>query len=151
MENFFNWMVKPVPSDEVTIWFNMNNMHYEKIELFGDIIKSLYHIINDTYLGNNNIETKIELSSEDIDNHFNWCWNKLVENFRKENVIIKLNGQHKEHLKNFYIETYYSPDENYKDKVPKFLSSIFDMDVPFSKSDLEILTELYKLLQKNID
>lgn len=152
MENFFNWMVKPIPSDEVTIWFNINNMHYEKIELFGDILKSLYHIINDTYLGNNGtIETKIELSTEDIQNHFDWCWNKMVEDFRKENIIIRSKGGHKDYLESFYLETYYSPDDTFKESVPRFLSNIFDIDVPFSKSDLEILTELYKLLDKNIE
>lgn len=152
MENFFNWMVKPIPSDEVTIWFNVNNMHYEKIELFGDIFKSLYHIINDTYLGNTSItETKIDLSTEDIKNHFNWCWNKMIEDFRRENVIIKPKGSHKDYMESFYFETYYSPDDNFKESVLKFLSNIFDVNLAYSKSDLEILTELYKLLDKNID
>jgi hypothetical protein len=40
MENFFNWMSKVIPNDEVIIWFNIHNMHYEKIELYGDIFKS---------------------------------------------------------------------------------------------------------------
>jgi len=39
MENFFNWMSKPVPPDEVIVWFNVHNMNYEKIELCGDIFK----------------------------------------------------------------------------------------------------------------
>ena len=51
MENFFNWMSKPVPLDEVEVWFNMHNMSYEKIELFGDFFKSLYKIMSNTYLG----------------------------------------------------------------------------------------------------
>ena len=53
MENFFNWISKPVPSDEVTIWFNVHNMIYERIELYGDIFKSLDYIIRDTYMGDN--------------------------------------------------------------------------------------------------
>ena len=51
MENFFNWMAKPLPKDEIIIWFNIHNMTYEKIELYGDVFKSLNHIILDTYLG----------------------------------------------------------------------------------------------------
>ena len=62
MENFFNWLTKPIPSDEVEIWFNINNMSYEKIELYGDISKSLTKIVIGTYLGDNISETKISLS-----------------------------------------------------------------------------------------
>ncbi len=151
MENFFNWMVKPIPSDEVIVWFNIHNMHYEKIELFGDIFKSLYHIINDTYLGNNDVETKIELSDNDKKNHFDWCWDKLIDNFKKENINIKKYGEHKDYLKSFYLETFYSPDHKYKENIPKFLYDVFDVNIPFSKSDLEIITELYKLFDKNIE
>ena len=32
-----------------------------------------------------------------------------------------------------------------------FPSTIFDMDKSFSKSDLDLLTEFYELLDKNID
>jgi hypothetical protein len=65
MENFFDWMAKPIPKDEVIIWFNVHNMIYEKIELYGDIFKSLNAIIVDTYLGDSNSETKINLSDDD--------------------------------------------------------------------------------------
>ena len=68
MENFFNWIAKPVPNDEVVIWFNVHNMIYEKIELYGDIFKSLNYVITDTYMGDSNgnaIETKIVLSQDD--------------------------------------------------------------------------------------
>ena len=68
MENFFNWISKPVPSDEVTIWFNVHNMIYERIELYGDIFKSLDYTIRDTYMGDNIDdvkETKIIVSQED--------------------------------------------------------------------------------------
>ena len=61
MENFFNWMTKPIPQEEVIIWFNIHNMIYEKIELYGDIAKSLTIIINETYLGEDISETKITL------------------------------------------------------------------------------------------
>ncbi len=89
MENFFNWMSKPVPKDEVIIWFNVHNMNYEKIELFGDIFKGLNHIITDTYMGDDDGETKIYLTQEDKDKHFEWCWNKLISDFSSEKILIK--------------------------------------------------------------
>ena len=151
MENFFNWMTKPIPQEEVIIWFNIHNMNYEKIELYGDISKSLTTIIMDTYLGENISETKISLSNEDNKSHFDWCWKKMVENFRKENINIKSNGEHKEYFESFFMDTFYNQSrDSVKHSINKFLNEIFDTDMTFSKSDLDLLTELYKLMEKNM-
>ena len=152
MENFFNWMSKPIPHDEVVIWFNVHNMNYERIELYGDIFKSLNHIIIDTYMGEETKETKISLSLEDKESHFDWCWNKMVEDFRRENIIIKHGGEHKDYFRSFFFDTFYNQSEkNVKDSIPNFLIEVFDVKKPFSKPDLDILTELYKLMEKNIE
>lgn len=152
MENFFTWMSKPLPKDEVTIWFNVHNMSYEKIELVGDIFKSLNQTIIDTYLGDENVETKITLNQEDKEKHFEWCWNKVLEDFRKENFIIKHSGEHKNYFKDFYMDTFYNQSEkSVKKSIPNFIHDVFDIEKPFTKSDLDILTELYKLMDKNIE
>lgn len=152
MENFFNWMAKPLPKEEVIVWFNVHNMNYEKIELYGDIFKGLYLTILDTYLGEQNNETKITLSQEDIEAHFDWCWKKTLQSFKKENIIIKHGGQHRDYFKSFFMDTFYNQKENHiKDSIPNFLDDVFEVQKPFSKSDLDILTEIYKLMEKNIE
>ena len=145
-------MSKPIPQDEVIIWFNVHNMNYERIELYGDIFKSLNYVIIDTYMGEETNETKISLSQEDKESHFEWCWNKMIEDFRQENIIIKHGGEHKEYFRSFFFDTFYNQSErNIKDSIPNFLVEVFDVEKPFSKSDLDILTELYKLMEKNIE
>ena len=152
MENFFNWMSKPVPKEEVIIWFNVHNMNYEKIELYGDIFKSLNEVVQDTYMGDDVTETKISLSQEDKDLHFEWCWKKILEDFRKENINIISEGAHKDYYKSFYMDTFYNPTEkNLRGAIPNFLTDVFDVDKPFTKSDLDVLTELYKLMEKNME
>jgi hypothetical protein len=152
MENFFNWLTKPIPHDEVEIWFNINNMSYEKIDLFGDISKSLTNIVMDTYLGGNISETKINLSDEDNNLHFEWCWNRLVQDFKKENIHINPEGEHKEYFKSFFIDIFYNQNkDSIKGSINKFLNEIFDTEVTFSKSDLDLLTDLYKLMEKNVE
>lgn len=152
MDNFFNWMAKPLPKDEIIVWFNIHNMSYEKIELYGDITKTLNQFINDTYLGDEISETKITLSDEDKESHFDWCWSKTVENFRKENVIIKHGGEHKDYFKSFFSDTFYKQSKKeLRGTIGKFLDDIFNTDITFSKSDLDLLTELYKLMEKNIE
>jgi hypothetical protein len=150
MENFFNWMAKPLPKDEIIIWLNIHNMTYEKIELYGDFFKSLNQTIIDTYLGDNTSETKILLSLNDNLSHFEWCWNKTIENFKKENIIINSNGEHKDYFKSFFMDTFYNQKEtDIKKSITKFLKDIFDIGMTYYKSDLDLLTELYKLIEKN--
>ena len=152
MENFFNWMSKPVASDEVTIWFNVHNMNYEKIELIGDFFKSIYIKISDTYLGDDYSETKIVLLQEDKDSHFEWVWKKVLEDFSKEKVSIKKEGEHKDYFKDFFMETYYNQtDKNVKSSIPNFITDVFKTQKAFTKSDLDILTEIYKLMDKNFE
>jgi len=152
MENFFDWMAKPVPKDEVLIWFNVHNMIYEKIELYGDIFKSLNAIIVDTYLGDSNSETKISLSEEDKLSHFDWCWKKMVKDFERENVNIKIKGDHKEYFQSFFMDSFYNQSEKkIKESISRFLNEIFDSNMIYSRPDLDLLTELYKLLEKNME
>ncbi len=101
MENFFKWMSKPIPNDEVVVWFSVHNMIPERIELYGDIFKSLYQIISETYLGEESSETKISMSDDDKINHFEWCWKTLLDNFAKENIRIKHGGKHKDYFQEF--------------------------------------------------
>jgi hypothetical protein len=152
MENFFNWMTKPLPKEELIIWFNIHNMTYEKIELYGDVFKSLNQIILDTYLGDTIFVTKIILTDEDNLSHFEWCWKKTIDNFKKEDIHIKYEGEHKDYFKSFYMDTFYNQnEERIKDSIPKFLIDIFDVGISYSKSDLDLLTELYKLIEKNTE
>jgi hypothetical protein len=152
MENFFNWMSKPIPREDIIIWFNVHNMSYEKIELFGDIFKSLQQNVQDTYMGDDINETKISMTQEDKELHFEWCWKKIIDEFMKEGININSDGEHKNYFKGFYLDTFYNPtDRTIRNSIPSFLLDVFDVDKPFAKSDLDILTELYKLLEKNIE
>jgi hypothetical protein len=50
------------------------------------------------------------------------------------------------------MDSFYNQKEkNIKKAIPEFILDVFDVEKPFSKSDLDILTELYKLMNKNID
>ena len=151
MENFFNRMSKPIPNHEVEVWFQVHNIISEKIDLFGDIFLSLAQTINDTYLGDNTNETKITMSEKDVESHFDWCWKTIVKNFELENIILKPKGEHKEYLKKFFDDSFYNQETiNMRNAIPDFIKDLFDQDKPFAKSDLDILTEIYKLLDKNV-
>ena len=151
MENFYNWMSKPLPNNEVEVWFQVHNIILEKVVLYGDIFLSLSKIILETYLGDETSETKINLTEEDITNHYDWCWKKMLKDFELENLIIQREGEHKAYMKVFFDDSFYR-QENYEMRtaIPKFIEELFDLEKPFAKSDLDILTEIYKLLEKHV-
>ncbi len=151
MENFFNWMTKTLPNDDVIVWFNVHNMTYEKIELYGDIFKSLNLIIVDTYLGDEGGETKINLTEDDKNAHFEWCWDKLIKDLSIENILLNKDGSHKEYFKNFFFESFYEKKDNLtSEDVSSFIREMFDIHKNFTKPDLEVLTEIYKLMDSNL-
>lgn len=153
MDNLYNWVVVKVPEEEVKTWFEANNIASEKSELFLDFCLSLLFYIEETYLGDDDITNimSIKLSQEEMDSHFNWCWNQTLTNFKKEKIFFAKDGDHYEYFKVFFKDTFYNQElKIVKDSMKAYFTEIFDWDVPFTKSDLKFITEVYKLLDKNM-
>jgi len=107
MENLFNYISKQVDPEEVDIWFKINNIIPEKLELYYDFCHSLYLLIISTYLGDDdNKETNIQMTEEDNLKHFVWCWNKNIENFSKENILFELDGDHFKYFYTFFLDIF---------------------------------------------
>jgi len=150
--NFYNYISKELPDDDIEIWFRVNNIIPEKMELFNDFCASLYDKIENTYLGDNQSnETKITLSEKDNENHFDWCWVKVIENFRRENIEFKEKGEHYDYLRSFFLEAFYhQKDLKIKNSIKEFLKTLFGLDTKYTKSDLDMLSSIYKSLDKNM-
>ena len=144
--NFFNYITQQLNKEEVDIWFRTNNIIPEKMELYYDFCNSLYLKITETYLGDSeNGETKINMLEEDKENHFNWCWEKIIKNSAKENVLIEVNGEHKDFIQDFIFEIFYTQKSNMvKDSVLKFFMDVFYLEGTTTKSDLDLITTIYK-------
>lgn len=153
MENFFNYLTKTIPPEDVLVWLDANNIIYEKLELFSDFSQSLYQLINSTYLGESNLpnDTKISLSEDDKLNHFNWCWNKTLNNFHKEGIKFSDKGDHYDYYKSFFFDIFYNQSEEHvRESVGLFFDDLFDVDKDFTKSDLDMISAIYKYLDKSI-
>jgi hypothetical protein len=153
MENFFNWATKPVPNEDVEVWFNINNIIPEKGELFFDFCHSLFTLMNQTYLGEDEqpSETRVIMSEEDKTKHFKWCWETTVNNFKKENINFSVDGEHYEYFLTFFTEVYYNQKNvTVRSAISGFFKDLFDKKKTFTKSDLDLYTEMYKLLDKSI-
>lgn len=152
MENFFKWLAVPIPKDELETYFNMNNINREKVDLFLDILMSLNAAITKTYLGDSEDNSlSVAYTDEDKEKHFNWCWAKTIDSFKKENIILNENGDHYKYLKIFYFDIFYNKIDGINHlAIKSFIKELFDIEGTYSKADLQILTEIYKLLDNNL-
>jgi hypothetical protein len=153
MENFFNYITKPLNPEDVDIWFRVNNIIIEKLELFSDFSHSLNITIIDTYLGENTLpyETKITMSKSDNKKHFDWCWNKTISGFKKENINFNSEGEHYDYFLSFFNDIFYNQsDDTIKNSISGFFNELFDIKKPFTKSDLDMISTIYKTLDRNL-
>ena len=57
-----------------------------------------------TFITPENIKTN---TPEDIKSHFSWCIEKVIKNFKEENIIFDNTEELKEYFFNFYMELFY--------------------------------------------
>ena len=149
MGNFFSYISKPVSVEDIKLWIDVNNICLLKLELYYDFVDSLIDLIYTTYLGGET-GVKISIDIEDDIKHFDWCWIKTIENFRKENINFEPEGEHHEFFKNFLIETYYNQTiEEVKYSLHNFFDEIFNLNNTSTMSDLDLLITIYKNMEKN--
>ena len=145
-EQFFKYVAKPINRDEMMMWVKAHNINAQKSELFFDYVDSLIGLITETFLGDDVIgDDDARLS------HFNWCWNKTIDNFRKENVYFNREGEHYEYFWNLVYESFYI-DKNKREsgELEKFFTLLFKLYILKSKSELDVLLELYNILDRNL-
>lgn len=144
---FLDYVTKPLTSEEVDLWVRLHSISLEKCNLYFDFICSLYTLVDDTYLGGEVIVT----DSQKV-GHFQWCWNKNIENFTKEKIFFKSEGDHYEYFWHFFSESFYNEegDSAVTEKMDDYMKKLFELHVEKTKSDLDVLTDIYKVLDKSI-
>lgn len=154
MDYFFNWISKPMDKSDVDLWFRANNIQREYSELFEDFCFSLLNLVETTYLGNyyeDNKETRISLSEEDMKGHFQWCWITTIGNFEKENILFLFKDNDYDYFETFFFEVFYNQkDDSVKTSIRPFFNQLFDLDRVFTKSDIEMYTDIYKVLERSL-
>ena len=153
MDNFINYITKNLDPEQVDIWFRVNNIIPEKMDLYYDLSYSLYLLIKTTYLGdeNDSVETKVKMDDLDNIKHFDWCWDKTMENFKKENISFEEKGEHYDYFLSLFSEIYYKQTkDNVRDSVDVFFNDLFNREKPFTQVDLDLIFNIYKTLDKNL-
>ena len=154
MGRLFDWLAKPMDKEDINAWYLANNITPELTELFRDFCFSFLNLLKDTYLGddfNDNKETKVGMTTNQKKEHFKWCWDKTIKNFNKESIDFKFNNDDSEFFESFFFEVFYNqPDQKVKEQINNFFKQIFDRGFNKTKSDIEMFTDIYKVLERSL-
>jgi hypothetical protein len=153
MSRFFDWLAKTMDREDITAWYLANNITTELSELFRDFCLSFLNLIKETYLGDDNSDsaTKVGMTEKQKKEHFHWCWKKTVENFNKENIKFNFNQDDSTYFESFFFELFYNQtDINVKMTIDDFFLQLFDIKKNKSKADLEVFTDIYKVLERSL-
>ena len=135
MENLFNYISKQVDPEEVDIWFKVNNIIPEKMELYYDFCYSLFSLMVNTYLGGSpeTSETGVIMNDDDNLQHFKWCWSKNIENFKREEINFNDEGEHFDYFYSLFNEVFYSQKrEEIRNSINDFFDDLFNREKPFT-------------------
>jgi hypothetical protein len=145
-ESYLDFVSSENYKQQIDVWYRAYNISREKTELFYDFLISLHDLIDETYLG-----ADVLMTTEDQINHFTWCWDKTIESFNKEKISFKERGNAYKYLWNFYSEAYYyTKNSESIIRIPEYFYILFDFVHKKTRSELDMLTELYKLLDQNL-
>ena len=145
-EGYIEFITSESYKNQLDIWFKVYNITHEKIELFYDFFISLLNLIDETYLGPDVLK-----EDKDIQNHFTWCFNEIISRFEKEKIYFKSQGPHYDYLWLFLYDAYYlNNNENRVIIITDFFNKFFDFSHRKTQVDLEMMTDIYKLLDQNL-
>jgi hypothetical protein len=146
--DFIEYISKPMDKKDIQLIFKINQVVIERAELLLDFIESLFNKIISTYMGD-------ELMSEqDQKKHFNWCWESVVSDFKKEFIYFDVKGMFYDYFSYFILESFYKE----KDKTDKnikqtlfFIINSFNYKKITTKSEIDNFIDLYKIFNKSFN
>ncbi len=142
---FMNYMVEPLSYEQMHLLYKANDIKYDRCNLYYDFIKTLNKLLTNTYLGLDFIVTEKEIKE-----HYLWCFNKVITNFKEEKIQFDDTDKLKEYFFYFYYELFYKDSEKTIDKIDKLADLSFDFNRLKSRSDIDIMFELYKIFEKSL-
>jgi hypothetical protein len=142
---FINYMINPLSYEQMHLLYKANDIKYDRCNLYYDFIKTLNKVIHDTYLGSDFISTEREIME-----HFEWCFNNVLELFREEKIKFDSTDKIKDYFFYFYFELFYKDKTKSLEKLNRLADFSFDYDRLKSRSDIDIMFEIYKMLDKSV-
>lgn len=123
----------------------------DRVEIYKDFTLNLFYYINHYYLDDKSLSKDV-----DINNHFNFCFNKTCEDFLKENIDFRDNKELKNYFRKYYYHQFYKAQSNPEmDVSVKYFENVwnevFDIDNLRNKKIAQIFIALYNVFDETIN
>lgn len=132
--------------DDLLLLYKVNNISRERLEMYSDFTKHLNELVITTYLGDD------VMTETDKINNFNWCWDKVVDSFKKEGIYFIDYDELYTYFLTFYQESFYDEvkkDENENINFYTFWDHLLNYDSVKTMSEYEAMLEVYKIFNKS--
>jgi hypothetical protein len=144
--DFIEYISRPMEKDDILLMYRINNIIPERSDLYLDFTHSLFDLVTTTYLGDE------IMSDNSIKEHFEWCWKKTVDSFKKEKITINSDSLHS-YFSVLFLESFYNEidkSEKNVNKLLEFWQDIFTYSTTKTRSELEAFIDLYKIFDKSL-
>ena len=121
----------------------------DRVGIYKDFALNLLYYIHYYYLDN------VTLGKDcDIYNHFSWCYNKVCDEFKKEELDFSKNNELKDYYYIYYYQQFYCATDS-QDTTLKYFESfwknIFEIEKHKNKNIINVLIDLYGVYDKTIN
>jgi len=144
---FYN-ATHPLKEEQILSLYKNFNLKVEKIEIMSDFVDSLLHLVNETFLGKDVMDT-----NEIFKNHYKWCWNRVCKQFEKEKInILGLNSEFFNYFWYEIYERFYINDKKEMDFdiERKHYRKLLSLGKETSRNDMDKIVELFAMFEKII-
>jgi hypothetical protein len=120
----------------------------DRVEIYKDFTINLLNYIIDYYLDN------VTLSEDaDIRNHYNWCFNKVCDEFKLEGLNFSKNEPLRDYFYQFFYYQFYKRENQDMSLVyyEKFWRNIFKIDENKNKNVMNTMIELYNIFDTSVN
>ncbi len=148
-QEFLSYIRTPLSQSSLNVLYSANNVKYERCQLFSDFTQSLIAKIGDTYMGDE--FTKPIQRME----HFKWCWDENLEDFRNENINLKHSNELFHYFQQFMVDSFYASKDKedmevLKHKLTKLWKYILGYTTNKTRSDVDTFLDVYKIFEKTL-
>lgn len=123
----------------------------DRVEIYKDFSLNLLYYIHHYYIDKESLS-----ADEDIHNHYNWCFNKVCDEFLKESIDFRKNKVLREYFYKYYYHQFYNiktavNQDMTLEYYEKFWKNIFEIEKQKNKNMLNILIEIYNVFDVSIN
>lgn len=121
---------------------------FDRVEYYRDFIINLIHYVFNYYIDDGSFD------NEDIEKFYDWCFNKVCDEFKEEGVDFSKNLKIKEYFKEYFYRNYFFVGDEHKQDYGfylEFWNNVFDMNKVQDNKVFSAFVDIYSHFDDTIN